>query len=312
VASLQARHPALDAFLTGVLAVAIASPCTAPFMGASLGLAVGCRPLQALLIFAAMGLGMALPYLAGQLGARRWRALLPRPGAVDGHLPPLMAFPMFATVVWLVWVLGQQSGIDGAGALLALLVALSLVVWALTLQGPHPPGSCYVSIVLLGALLAGAAGQNIVKICQISTRPVSGAASAGRPGHRARWSRSAGHGPAGVCGLHRRLVRDLPVQQENHAGQRRRCWPTGDAKKVALAARRLDPPRPGHHRRAERRWGAMGCRCMCSTSKGVRRWCCRKSWAWTNCARHWPRSDMGFGCSVSQMEVKASCNVVHS
>src|SRR5690606_28091577 len=62
VASLQARHPVADAFLTGVLAVAIASPCTAPFMGASLGLAVGLPAVQALAIFAVLGLGMALPY----------------------------------------------------------------------------------------------------------------------------------------------------------------------------------------------------------------------------------------------------------
>ena len=61
--------------------------------------------------------------------------LLPRPGAWMNTLRRLLAFPMFATVVWLVWVLGQQSGIDGAGALLALLVCLAAIVWALTLRG---------------------------------------------------------------------------------------------------------------------------------------------------------------------------------
>jgi thiol:disulfide interchange protein len=85
-------------------------------------------------MFAALGLGLALPYLAGQLGARGGRAAA-APGRVDGHLPQASwPFPMFATVVWLVWVLGQQSGIDGAGALLALLVAWRMVVWALTLR----------------------------------------------------------------------------------------------------------------------------------------------------------------------------------
>ncbi|MDB5858816.1 MAG: thiol-disulfide interchange protein DsbD-like protein [Ramlibacter sp.] len=134
VASLEARHPVLNSFLTGVLAVAIASPCTAPFMGASLGLAISLPAVEALAIFAVLGLGMALPYLAASLvpAVARW---LPRPGAWMETFRRLMAFPMFATVAWLVWVLGQQSGIDGAGALLALLVALSMVVWALTLRG---------------------------------------------------------------------------------------------------------------------------------------------------------------------------------
>ncbi|RYY93403.1 MAG: protein-disulfide reductase, partial [Comamonadaceae bacterium] len=134
VATLEARHPVANSFLTGVLAVAIASPCTAPFMGASLGLAVGLPAVEALVIFAVLGFGMALPYLAASWlpAVARW---LPRPGPWMETFRRLMAFPMFATVAWLVWVLGQQSGIDGAGALLALLVALSMVTWALTLRG---------------------------------------------------------------------------------------------------------------------------------------------------------------------------------
>ena len=121
LAALQLRHPAADAFLTGVLAVAIASPCTAPFMGASLGFAVDMPAAQALLVFAALGVGMALPYLAASWipAVVGW---LPRPGAWMDTFKRGMAFPMFATVAWLVWVLGQQSGIDGAGALLVLLV----------------------------------------------------------------------------------------------------------------------------------------------------------------------------------------------
>jgi thiol:disulfide interchange protein DsbD len=134
VASLQARHPVADSFLTGVLAVAVASPCTAPFMGASLGLTATLPAAQALAVFVALGLGLALPYLAASLVPAVARAL-PRPGAWMDTLRKLMAFPMLATVVWLVWVLGQQSGIDGAGALLILLVGLSLVVWALSLAG---------------------------------------------------------------------------------------------------------------------------------------------------------------------------------
>lgn len=133
-ASAQARHPVADAFLSGVLAVAIASPCTAPFMGASLGFAVGMPAAQALTVFAALGVGMALPYVLACLipAVLRW---LPRPGAWMDIFRRAMAFPMFATVVWLVWVLGQQSGIDGAAALLGLLLLLAALAWALTLSG---------------------------------------------------------------------------------------------------------------------------------------------------------------------------------
>jgi thiol:disulfide interchange protein/DsbC/DsbD-like thiol-disulfide interchange protein len=147
VATLQAKNPTADAFLTGVLATAIASPCTAPFMGASLGLAIGLPVIQALAVFGALGLGMALPYLA----ASWWPAIaraLPRPGAWMNTFRQLMAFPMFATVVWLLWVLGQQSGIDGAAGLLMLLVVLALLVWALGLKGKS-------RTVLAGLSLAG-------------------------------------------------------------------------------------------------------------------------------------------------------------
>jgi thiol:disulfide interchange protein/DsbC/DsbD-like thiol-disulfide interchange protein len=133
-AAARARHPLVDSLLTGVLAVAVASPCTAPFMGASLGMAATLPAVQALLVFAALGLGMALPYLAASAWPPLARAL-PRPGAWMVHFKVLMAFPMFATVVWLVWVLGQQTGIDGAAALLGTLVALAFAAWALGSHG---------------------------------------------------------------------------------------------------------------------------------------------------------------------------------
>ncbi len=151
LAEFQPRHPVVDAFFTGVLAVAIASPCTAPFMGASLGLAVALPPLQALAVFAMLGLGLALPYLAASFIPAVARAL-PRPGQWMDTLKKFMAFPMFATVAWLVWVLGQQSGIDGAGALLALLVAVAFVAWALALAGRARLIAGGVSLALLLAL----------------------------------------------------------------------------------------------------------------------------------------------------------------
>ena len=134
LATLQSRHPTVNAGLSGVLAVAVASPCTAPFMGASLGLAIALPVWQAFMVFAAMGVGMALPYLAASWWPGIARAL-PRPGAWMVTFRQAMAFPMFATVIWLLWVLGQQTGIDGASGLLALLLTVAGLVWALGLSG---------------------------------------------------------------------------------------------------------------------------------------------------------------------------------
>ena len=161
IASRQAKNPTVNAFLSGVLAVAIASPCTAPFMGASLGLAIGLPVFEALLVFGAIGVGMALPYLAASWIPAVARAL-PRPGAWMDTFRRVMAFPMFATVIWLVWVLGQQSGIDGAGALLALLLALSMVIWAFTLKGRSRTALAIFSIALL-ATATGTLGPNILR-----------------------------------------------------------------------------------------------------------------------------------------------------
>jgi thiol:disulfide interchange protein DsbD len=161
VCSAQVRHPLANDFLSGVLAVVIASPCTAPFMGASMGFAIGLPASQALLMFAALGFGLALPYLAAGFVPAVAR-LLPRPGPWMHVLRRLLAFPMFATVAWLVWVLGQQSGIDGAGALLGLLVCLAAVVWALTLRG-RTRWVLAGLLIAATAVLAGAIGGNVVR-----------------------------------------------------------------------------------------------------------------------------------------------------
>lgn len=134
IASLQSSHPILNSLLSGVLAVVVASPCTAPFMGAALGFVIGLPAAQALLIFAALGLGMSLPYLVASWVPAVSR-LLPRPGPWMVTFRKLMAYPMFAAVAWLAWVLGQQSGIDAVSALLVLLIATAMLVWSLGLSG---------------------------------------------------------------------------------------------------------------------------------------------------------------------------------
>jgi thiol:disulfide interchange protein DsbD len=171
LASVQLRHPLGDAFLSGVLAVAIASPCTAPFMGASLGYAIALPAVQALGIFAALGVGLALPYLAASW-LPRVGAWLPRPGAWMDTLRRFMAFPMWATVVWLVWVLGHLSGVDGAASLLALLLCLALLVWSLNQAGRSR--TVIASLALLGGVwLASSVGPNIFKLEEAQALPAN-------------------------------------------------------------------------------------------------------------------------------------------
>jgi thiol:disulfide interchange protein DsbD len=124
----RARRPAGDAFACGVLAVVAASPCTAPFMGAALGYAMTQSPAMALGVFAALGLGMAVPFMLLTV-LPGWRKHLPKPGPWMLHLKQGLAFPMFATAVWLLWVLGQQAGVGAMARLLMAVVGLGLVLW---------------------------------------------------------------------------------------------------------------------------------------------------------------------------------------
>ncbi|HEX8616905.1 MAG TPA: protein-disulfide reductase DsbD domain-containing protein [Thermoanaerobaculia bacterium] len=115
-------------FMNGVLATVVATPCTAPFMGAALGYAMTQSAGTSMLIFTALGAGMAAPYVA--LSA--WPALLrflPRPGLWMVRFRQLTAFPLFATVAWLAWVFGHQTGIDGVLRLLLGLTLLALGLW---------------------------------------------------------------------------------------------------------------------------------------------------------------------------------------
>ncbi len=123
------RNPYLNSALTGVLAVAIASPCTAPFMGAALGYALTQPAGLTLLVFAALGVGMALPFVL-LTWFPGWRRILPRPGAWMERLKQFLAFPLYATVAWLAWVLGAQMDNDAVVRLLGTLVIVAFALWA--------------------------------------------------------------------------------------------------------------------------------------------------------------------------------------
>ena len=111
-----------------MIAVLVATPCTAPFMGSAVGYTLGSPPLQTLLVFAALGVGMALPYLVLGSAPRllRW---LPRPGPWLLVFKQLLAFPMLATAAWLAWVLTLQAGADGLLRLLMSAILLGFAAW---------------------------------------------------------------------------------------------------------------------------------------------------------------------------------------
>jgi thiol:disulfide interchange protein DsbD len=130
LATWNAKNPLLNDALSGALAVVVASPCSAPFMGAALGYALAGPMLSTWIVFTALAIGMALPYVLLAYFPT-WRKRLPKPGAWMLRLKQLLAFPLYATVLWLVWVLGAQLDNDAVlrfGAAL-LLIALGLWGW---------------------------------------------------------------------------------------------------------------------------------------------------------------------------------------
>lgn len=116
------------AFLTGVLATVVATPCTAPFMGAALGVALTLSPVGALLIFTALGAGMATPYVTLSMSPA-FLDRLPEPGAWMETLKQAFSFPMFLAAIWLVWVFGQQTDNGGVALLLVGLLLIGIAAW---------------------------------------------------------------------------------------------------------------------------------------------------------------------------------------
>ena len=137
-------------------AIAKATPnpvAGAPEADAALGYALTQSPATALAVFAALGLGMALPYMALTL-APGWRRHLPKPGAWMERLKQGLAFPMFATAVWLLWVLGQQSGVSAMARVLMALVGLALLLWVARIGGLRSGVGKGAGMLALAGLLA--------------------------------------------------------------------------------------------------------------------------------------------------------------
>ncbi len=158
-AGLAAAPGTRGSFFTGVLAVVVASPCTAPFMGSALGFALTQPPIAALTVFASLGTGMAAPMVAISMSktARGW---LPKPGAWMETLKQVMAFPLYLTAVWLLWVAGKQSGVDTMAAAAAGLVLLALGL--MLLRGQSVAKMTGVAAIVGALLLAGVRGDALL------------------------------------------------------------------------------------------------------------------------------------------------------
>jgi DsbC/DsbD-like thiol-disulfide interchange protein/cytochrome c biogenesis protein CcdA len=144
---LAARHGYAGSFFTGVLAVIVATPCTAPFMGAAIGFALAQSAATAFAVFTALALGLAAPYLLLTLNPA-WMRLLPRPGAWMEVLKQATAVPIFATVIWLVWLFASSAGFDALSALLAAFLLLAIAGWILGRWPARRVSSAFATAVI--------------------------------------------------------------------------------------------------------------------------------------------------------------------
>jgi thiol:disulfide interchange protein DsbD len=158
---LTARGGTTGAFFTGVLAVIVATPCTAPFMAAALGFALSQPAPATVAVLLAMGLGLALPYLALTMIPALHRRM-PRPGPWMDRLRQFLAFPMYASAVWMIWVLTQQTGSDGVLYALGGMTLIAFAIWLLRLgSGSSPAVWLRRGAAAVAVLLAFAAALRI-------------------------------------------------------------------------------------------------------------------------------------------------------
>ena len=171
--------PAAEAFLSGVLVTALATPCSAPFLAAAVAYGIAGGAASAIVVFTALGLGLVWP-LALVLAAPGVRRLLPKPGAWMVTLRQALAFPLLATVVWLAWVLGRQAGTNAVAALLAALTLSAFGFWVLGRFGTlvASPGRRRSARTVAVAALAGALA--LVAMGGRSAPPSSASAVANR------------------------------------------------------------------------------------------------------------------------------------
>ncbi|NQW51946.1 MAG: thioredoxin family protein [Rhodospirillales bacterium] len=172
---LASRGGTTGAFFTGVLAVIVATPCTAPFMAAALGFALSQPAPATVAVLLAMGLGLALPYLALSMTPALQR-LMPRPGAWMDRLRQFLAFPMYASAVWMIWVLTQQTGADGVLYALGGMILIAFAIWLLRIGSGVSAGTWLRRGVAAAAVLL-AFGATL----KLDDSPATAASTSGGP-----------------------------------------------------------------------------------------------------------------------------------
>ena len=153
--SLAQKQGFAGSFFTGVLATVVATPCMGPLMGAAVGFALAQPSWLTFLVFTALALGLALPYLILSMQPQ-WTRVLPRPGAWMETLKQVCSIPLFATAIWLTWVYAQlytKNGIDRMVALLACYLVLAIAGWALG-KWPAKWGSAIAAVLLIAFAIA--------------------------------------------------------------------------------------------------------------------------------------------------------------
>ena len=253
------------------------------------------RPTGSMLaVFVALGVGMALPYVLFAWFPG-WRRRLPRPGPWLERFKQVLAFPLYATVIWLAWVLGAQRDNDALLRLLIALLGIAFALWAWRIV--RTGGARLWGIAGLAVFAAGA----IVAWPLFLADPMPAAKAADGPNGRRRRVDAVhtGHGGGadrggapGVRRFHRGLVRHVPGEQAARA-QCRGC-PCGIRGKARRPrARRLDAPRPGDHAGARRPRARTACPSTSCTAPARRRCCCRRCCAGAPCRKRWPRLRAG-------------------
>jgi thiol:disulfide interchange protein DsbD len=160
---LTRRGGEAGSFFTGVLAVAVAAPCTAPFMAAALGFALTQPAVISLAVFLALGVGFAAPFVLIGISPALMRAL-PKPGPWMIRFKQALAFAMYGTAAWLVWVLAQQAGANAVAAVLAAMIAAGFGAWIWGVsRSSSPRGRGIGALVTLIAILAALSFLAVLK-----------------------------------------------------------------------------------------------------------------------------------------------------
>lgn len=175
---LQDKEGYAGSFFTGVLAAVVASPCTAPFMGAALGFAFTQSMPVALTVFLSLGFGMALPFVILSF-VPALAKLMPRPGPWMLTFRQLLAFPLYATVVWLLWVLGQQTDSNAMALVVAGCVVLAFACWLYQYRHNAQGWWRHASLLLILLCVGGAGSTLFTPFLQARTATSLAEAAAG-------------------------------------------------------------------------------------------------------------------------------------